>query len=619
MSYLLLDSIKNLSKLSGDELVIRMLHIDANHSRQEQLSWKNSLYQMIQQVHFAAMDHLWLVAEYSLIAERRIDLLLFGKSLNNKEPIALIVELKQWEKLKSNDESQKTYVNVDLKNKNEYRVHPVFQTVNYCNELKLHHEKVSSGEIKIKAIQYLHNFTQDKTVFFIDEYKDYYKFKNFLFVKGEEKQLQRFLKELFDPFESGKEIADSFVNSKYIMNEISFNGLKNVLDGKDNATMIEDQHEVSAQISTILREYKKNPSNHAIVIQGDAGTGKTIIGIHLLYLAQKLGFQRDELVLTFAKSKMLREVLKNEAELDFAFPYLDYIIAKNYSLIVVDEAHRMSNVKNTIRRLFLNDSRPKIVVFLQDDYQRVLPEEEGTKDRILSELQEAKTLSYSYKLTVQKRSGNQGDFVDRIHNLLYGRNKIKSKFNSASFFVDGDKSLNTIDSTLLSYKQKGQTVKWFAPYDWEWKSKNNISIQADIVIEEQSFQKQWNPMKNQYNWYKSVYDQAFNQVGSVYTAQGLDYDYTGFIWYDDLYWDNSTKSWKFNLDVMRDATFVNQARSYLKKNNANYKQAYQDILTIVLNQYYVLLTRARKGIYVWFKDSETQKRFLEIMKVDNLN
>ncbi|WP_176544834.1 DNA/RNA helicase domain-containing protein [Bacillus pseudomycoides] len=83
----------------------------------------------------------------------------------------------------------------------------------------------------------------------------------------------------------------------------------------------------------------------------------------------------------------------------------------------------------------------------------------------------------------------------------------------------------------------------------------------------------------------------------MYTAQGLDYDYTGFIWYDDLYWDNNTKSWKFNLDVMRDATFVNQARLYLQNNNANYKQAYQDILTLVLNQYYVLLTRARKGIY----------------------
>ncbi|WP_141547026.1 DNA/RNA helicase domain-containing protein [Bacillus pseudomycoides] len=64
-----------------------------------------------------------------------------------------------------------------------------------------------------------------------------------------------------------------------------------------------------------------------------------------------------------------------------------------------------------------------------------------------------------------------------------------------------------------------------------------------------------------------------------------------------MYWDNNTNSWKFNLDVMRDATFVNQARLYLQNNNVNYKQAYQDILTLVLNQYYVLLTRAREGIY----------------------
>ncbi len=126
-------------------------------------------------------------------------------------------------------------------------------------------------------------------------------------------------------------------------------------------------------------------------------------------------------------------------------------------------------------------------------------------------------------------------------------------------------SLKIIDEQLLKMKELGETAKWFAPYDWPWKSRNNLTISNDIEIQDKDgtiFQKQWNPMKNQYEWYKDADETSFNQVGSVYTAQGLDYDYTGFIWYDDLRWDKSISKWVFDLTKVKDQTFVKQVERF---------------------------------------------------------
>lgn len=120
-------------------------------------------------------------------------------------------------------------------------------------------------------------------------------------------------------------------------------------------------------------------------------------------------------------------------------------------------------------------------------------------------------------------------------------------------------------------------------------------------------------MKNQYEWYKDADKTAFNQVGSVYTAQGLDYDYTGFIWYDDLRWDANNNKWVFDITKVKDQTFIKQVERYLSSHNYS-EAAYDEVLRIFLNQYYVLLTRARKGIYLWFNDQDTEDYVMRVIK-----
>lgn len=617
MSHLLYNSIEELSQLTPNDLVQTMCtKSDDEHNESEVRSWENSLYFLIQLLSSKGLNHLHLVAEYSLTADRRIDAILLGHS-HESIPLAIIVELKQWSSLGDNYQNETTDVNVRLGQEYAYRLHPVLQTKRYEEELNLHHTSVIQGLITTDCIQYLHNFKQDKNIFFEDAYEDFASRKNRLFVNGEELQLVEYLNKQFIKEVDGTTAAQVFLSGQYTVGEIGFNGIKKILNNEANATMIYDQNNVSAGISKLIRSFLENPRNMGIVIQGAAGTGKTIIGMYAMHLANKLSKNRisiDRMVFTFAKSKMLREVLKQEADLKYAFPYLDAIKAENYNFIVVDESHRIPDVSRTLYNLYGKDNEPKIVIFLQDDYQRVLPSENGTLNAITQSLNSGQVESHSFKLEVQKRSGNQGNFVKKIHELFYNQQPIDS-CDSNKFVIQVDHSLKNIDLILKKHLENGETAKWFAPYDWEWKSRNNLSIKDDISIEENGdiFQKQWNPMKDQYEWYKGDYTDAFNQVGSVYTAQGLDYDYTGFIWFKDLYWDDSQDRWMFNLEAVKDHTFKKEAEKLIHENGSS-KDVVDFILNIVFNQYYVLLTRARKGIYIWFDDEATKKKFNSIVK-----
>mgnify|MGYP002531256939 FL=1 len=141
------------------------------------------------------------------------------------------------------------------------------------------------------------------------------------------------------------------------------------------------------------------------------------------------------------------------------------------------------------------------------------------------------------------------------------------------------------------------SIKYYASYCWEWKSKKKPT-EIDIKIPKINpvFQKQWNPMYNQYDWYLDSID----KVGCIYTAQGLGFDYVGFIWWDDLVW--RTDHWEGHIDKV--TRYDEQLRDSIT-NNTNAQE-------LLLNIYRVMLTRAKKGLCIWFEDAETKKHFKEV-------
>ncbi|WP_253297776.1 DNA/RNA helicase domain-containing protein [Bacillus albus] len=110
----------------------------------------------------------------------------------------------------------------------------------------------------------------------------------------------------------------------------------------------------------------------------------------------------------------------------------------------------------------------------------------------------------------------------------------------------------------------------------------------------------------------------------------MEFDYVGLIFWDDLYYDSTSKLWKVTLKDNYDNSFINEiARAYggtfIKYNRTviyNGQQYQIDdfiekvnatnvVSELVMNIYRVLLSRGKKGLYIWFKDVKTKLYFIQ--------
>lgn len=568
------------------------------HNEAEYKSWENSLPELIEVLMEANLPNVDVIFEYTTPVGGRIDAIIIGYDKNNM-PIIIVVELKQWNKIEDNVENSKTKVRLKIGGDYEYRIHPLQQITTYKKSLKHHHQfcEENSKEFQVSAIAYLHNF-EDKNSLLVGEYSAYEELKKRLFTKKERNRLIQVLSNLFQNKES-RELSSKFLEGNYVLGKVGYEGIKKLLNKEENAVMISDQIEVNVEILTQLKEFTVNKKSKLIIVKGGPGTGKTILGLHLIYgfITSETGGTEYNSLFTFAASRTLRQIIEGEAK--GRVPLLDERHIKDKEFVVIDEAHRFANIDEELDKYYRHGE--KFIVVMQDDRQRIRLNENGTFEKFNNY---GKSRGYTtdddiYELKVQKRSGVFGDFVQRLDNFFYGEEYRVSL--SKEFDISVNDNLDEIDDWLHEKIGNGQTAKWYAGFCWGW-SRDTTSHDIEIDQDGQKFYKPWNPMNEQYEWYRNVSDDSLNQIGCIYTAQGLDYDYTGVIWGKDLKWDKNKQKWFVDLDQNKDYFFKKQF-----KNSDPYDQ---EKVILLLNTYRVLLTRALKGTKIWFADKDTEEYFL---------
>ena len=127
-------------------------------------------------------------------------------------------------------------------------------------------------------------------------------------------------------------------------------------------------------------------------------------------------------------------------------------------------------------------------------------------------------------------------------------------------------------------------------------------------------------------------DKKDDRAACIYTSQGLDMDNVAFIWWDDLVWDEVNKKWSGNPNVLNDPAFRcrkdmstglwqqtkwdwNSKSEILVPDGFSLTQDEMDLL--IKNTYYVMLSRPRKNIAIWFKDAATKKHVLEVLGISS--
>lgn len=401
--------------------------------------------------------------------------------------------------------------------------------------------------------------------------------------------------------------------------------------------------EQSISLSAVLERLISNigsDSERQIIIQGDPGTGKTVVAIYLIKLLTDIArvptdelLDQDSIFSDFFTDEA-RELIK-DFKIGLVVPQqslrktIQTVFAQtpglsknmvltpfdvgasdiDFDLLIVDEAHRLGqranqpsaaqNVKFTEinQKLFGHDdlhhtqldwikAKSKHQLLLLDTAQAVKPSDLPLeKTEALIEI--AESTGSVFRLTSQMRVSGGNDYLDFVK-ALFTENPVKAgtfKNYDLRFFDE----FAPMREAVFEMEAKHGLSRLVAGYAWPWTTKNDKSA-FDIEIE--GIRMVWNQTAT--DWVNS--NNSINEVGSIHTVQGYDLNYAGVIIGSDISLEPSTGNIVFNREHYFDAKG--------KENNPRLGISYsdEDLLHFVLNIYRVLMTRGIRGTFVYVCD-----------------
>ncbi|XTI84382.1 hypothetical protein V2W45_1507802 [Cenococcum geophilum] len=406
---------------------------------------------------------------------------------------------------------------------------------------------------------------------------------------------------------------------------------------EDQATSVEEI--VKGFLIDVERDAKS-----MIVIQGDPGTGKTVVAIYMIKLLvdiktftsledldsdsrfsnfftetnQRLlqGLRIGLVVPQQSLRDSIKKVFRKTPGLNPSMVMTPFDVGQFdgiFDLLLVDETHRLNQRANqpsgvlnakfaTItRELFGSDDTSKTQldwiraksrhqIFLLDAAQSVRPADLPS-ELLLDLVADTRASERHFQLRTQMRVQAGSDFVSYVRWILDSRPlsfpRVRRDFGEYDFRAF-DSVAHMRDEIFRRNAEVGLS-RMVAGYAWEWKTKrdkNAFDIEIGLT------RLCWNSTPT--DWIAS--SNALEEVGSIHTVQGYDLNYVGVIIGPDLRFDPERR----RLFIDRDSYFDKKG----KENNPALGRTYSDddLLRFITQIYAVLMTRGIRGTYVYACD-----------------
>ena len=573
-------------------------------------SWRNSLRAISQVFQYAnLMDH-GVILEYQLpLTSKRIDCLICGKDGKDAER-AVIIELKQWEKAKSCEDSDKvmTFVGGDQREV----LHPAVQVGQYRMYLQENHTAFYAGEhpVLLDACSYLHNYSATPSDAIFDERFSRYIQLNPVFTEVDVDPLKDFLLERLK-VGHGTEVLTRIEKSKYRPSKKLMDHVGNVIRGKPEYILLDNQLLVYDMVLASAKSGFHGKEKSTIIIKGGPGTGKSVIAINLMADLLIKGYHAQYATGSRAFTETLRKNIGARGAPQFKY-FNDYVDAKenDIDVLICDEAHRIREKSRKryqpVPSTFQIDElirAAKVSVFFIDDDQVVRPDEIGSVEYIRKKAIEAGSKIQEYELDAQFRCNGSDGFVNWVNNTLGIKrtaNVIWDRHEEFDFKIM--RSPQELEDAIRARVKEGSTGRVTAGFCWPWSTKLNADGTLKNDVEIGDYKRPWNARPEAKGLGTSIpkatlwaYDPGgIEQVGCIYTAQGFEFDYAGVIFGDDLTYDLKVGEWTAHPE---------------RSHDSQVKRSKDRFIDLVKNTYRVLLTRGMKGCYVYFVDEDTGKFF----------
>ncbi len=408
-------------------------------------------------------------------------------------------------------------------------------------------------------------------------------------------------------------------------------------------TLTFEQSDVCKEIIDDATDKLGHDKEGTAVINGGAGTGKTLVLINILYrfvsaMKIKVTPSEDDEDLTdyndllmkiqgaykhsegkpfkiayICPMTSLRKTMKTVFNLTgnglkgsmVMGPYDLFDGGEKFDLVLVDEAHRLNQRKNLnnypqfakhaedigmseyeATQLDMILARSKYRVLVYDKAQTVKGSDitDGQFEKAIS-----KQPILRCNLKTQMRCKGGEEFTSYLDGIFACKQGQRLDFDSAEYdfklFDDVDKMVNAIKA---NDKIHG-LCRCAAGYAWEWVSKDYKSKgydyivshnHQDIHIDGHSYV--WNMTNEEF----ILSENAVNEIGCIHTLQGYDLNYVGLIFGPEI-----------DYDPKKNEIAIDKSRFYDKKVKAGVDE--ETLKRYIINSYKVMMTRGIKGCYVY--------------------
>jgi hypothetical protein len=575
-------------------------------------AWNNSLPKLKDVLDTSNLLQNNIVIEYELPFARnsRIDVLLFGRDEKENDNI-VVIELKQWSNNHVEDSEDEGNVVVDYGKFKKSDSHPSLQVEGYYWHLKdymtIFEEEKS---VLLSACVYCHNYSKGiNEVLYLPKFS-----KNIqeypLFSKHEMIELGKYLKEKLSKGK-GLAVLERFNLSVLRPSKKLLDHTGEMINKQQIFHLIEEQQTAYNTIMSKAKKVAKSKEKAVIIVKGGPGTGKSVIALEVMGELLRMGKTVVHATGSSAFTNTLRKILGVRASKQFKF-FNSFMNHKENEIevLICDEAHRIR--KTSESRYLPKTARTgepqideliksaKLSVFFIDELQIVRPKEIGSVNLIKESALKFNAKVYEMdELKTQFRCGGSGKYLDLIEKIL----KIKEEGEELEVEQDTKMEFKIVSSPnelkdIIDQKnrEKRNCARIVASYCWPWSKPNyDGTLVNDVKLGD--FEMPWEKKDQFWKW--ATDDSGMGQVGTVYTAQGFEFDYIGVIFCKDLIWNKQINDWE--------AKPENSYDTETKRNNPNF-------LKHLKNVYRVLLSRAHSGVYVCFLDKDTEDYFKSKIK-----
>lgn len=541
--------------------------------------------------------------EYQLpISSKRIDFMITGKDTQGKDS-AVIVELKQWDKVKPTDgDDVITYV----AHADRVLPHPSYQAYTYASIIENFNEDVRNKGVGFYPCSFLHNFPApggDVSLLTGDKFADLLKLAP-CFTKDGFQAMADFIKQRIVYPDDGS-IIEMIDHGKLAPSKTVQDSLDDILKGKGVFHLIDEQKVAYELIRAVVRTCHEDNRKHVIFVTGGPGTGKSIIATHLLADAINHGHNACYVTKNQAPRDYFVQILRGKnnkkAYINSLFKgALSLYGAKEneYDLVVVDEAHRLEERDRfSMSEEYCHSesiiAASRVTVFFVDEGQIVTASDKGTIANLEQSARNMGAIIHKgedFALKSQFRCQGGNIYPSFVENVL-GINK-----SGANSLKESDYDFRVYDDLVkmrddLRAKSQHHTCRIVAGYCYEWVSKDKGLNSPEDDINIGGFHAKWN-LNAKYGKVFALDPDSFDLVGCIHTVQGLEFDYIGVIIGKDLYYEDGKVKTNFLAHPSQDQSFKG-LRNHQDDAKAD---------RLVRNIYRVLMTRGQKGCFVYCED-----------------